>query len=165
MPPKTHKTSLPLRVLVGNTDRMTVPHIDEEIHPKVSQLFSQLEHDEILHQLKDLETLMARQEKGESMTSEIKNSMSKMIDHMRSHFLSEEKSMERYCYLPLTAHKTEHDDFLNEINAAYKHWEDTQNLSTLRLYFLIQVPAWFIQHLNTMDLATARFIATQENNL
>jgi hemerythrin len=153
-----------MQVLVGNTDRTTTPHIDKKILPKVSQLFSQLEHDDILHQLKDLEALMARQEKGEPMALEIKHSMSKMIDHMRSHFLNEENSMEQYRYLPITAHKTEHDDFLSEINAAYKHWEDTQNLSALRLYFLIQVPAWFIQHLNSMDLAVARFIATQESN-
>ncbi len=122
----------------------------------------QLEHDAIIHRLKHLETLIVRQEAGESVALQIINDIDEMLEHTRSHFLREEDNMKSCQYLPHKAHKAEHDRFLVELNAAREQWINTQNLAALKLYFLVQVPTWFMQHLNAMDLVTARFLANHK---
>ena len=156
------KKATPFPVSASNTLVPAAPHIDEKILPQVGAAFMQLEHDQILHRLKGLETLIARLEAGESLTLQITTNIDGMIEHTRSHFLREEQNMERYHYLPRKTHKAEHDEFLAEMTTARDQWQKTQNLSALKLYFLVQVPAWFMQHLNSMDLLTARFLASQK---
>jgi hemerythrin-like metal-binding protein len=154
-------TSFP--VSVSDTATPTAPHIDKEILPQVGQEFMQLEHDEILRRLKGLEALIAQLEAGKSMASQITSSIDGMLEHTRSHFLCEEDSMKRFHYLPRGSHKAEHEEFLIEMNAALDQWKTSQNLSALKLYFLVQVPAWFMQHLNSTDLVTSRFLAQQRH--
>ncbi len=158
------KKTPPFSVVISNTVTRTAPHIDKKDLAQVGLAFLQLEHDEILRRLKDLETLITRQEAGKSMALKISHDIEGMLDHTRAHFLREEENMQRYQYLPRKAHREEHDKFLTEMNAAHDQWKNTQNISALKLYFLVQVPAWFMQHLNSMDLVTARFLASQKLN-
>jgi len=155
------KKITPFPVSVSHTVTPSAPHIDEKILPQVGLVFMQLEHDQIIHRLKGLEVLIVRLEAGESVTLQITNDIEGMLEHTHSHFLREEENMERYHYLPRRGHKAAHDEFLAEMTTAHEQWGKTQNLSALKLYFLVQVPAWFMQHLNSMDLLTARFLASQ----
>jgi len=155
------KKITPFPVSVSHTVTPSTLHIDEKILPQVGLAFMQLEHDEIIRRLKDLETLIIRLEAGESVTFQITSVIEGMLEHTHSHFLREEKNMERCHYLPRRGHKAAHDEFLAEMTTAHEQWRETQNLSALKLYFLVQVPTWFMQHLNSMDLVTARFLASQ----
>jgi hemerythrin len=137
--------------------------IDEKIMPQVAMEFMQLEHDEILTRLKDFKILVTQQPDGQSIKTEIELALEGIFKHTQSHFLHEEKNMKKYHYLPFNAHKAEHDQFLSGLMAARNEWINTQDLSALKLYLFVQVPAWFMQHLNSMDLVTARFIATQRS--
>jgi len=118
---------------------------------------------ELTAAIKGLEALIAQLEAGKSMASQITSSIDGTLEHTRSHFLCEEDSMKRFHYLPRGSHKAEHEEFLTEMNAALDQWKTSQNLSALKLYFLVQVPAWFMQHLNSTDLVTSRFLAQQRH--
>jgi hemerythrin len=74
----------------------------------------------------------------------------------RAHFEREEAMMRASSYPEYEEHRAEHERVLEELDAEERHFKDTDDAERLRTW-LAKVPAWFEEHVATMDRATARF--------
>ncbi len=83
------------------------------------------------------------------------------LDHNREHFAREEEAMQATGFPAYTVHKGEHDralawldDLTNRIASG------GSDIDTVREIIENDIPAWFIQHIQTMDWATANWISS-----
>lgn len=84
-----------------------------------------------------------------------------LFAHTRDHFGREDAAMLRSGFPPYPIHHGEHERVLEELAAAARHFGDTGDAARLEAYLTRDVPAWFQQHIVTMDLMTARFVASR----
>lgn len=76
------------------------------------------------------------------------------IDHCREHFAREEAMMEKTGFFAFACHQGEHQRVLAELATVQSKLEagDAQDG-----YFTQGLPAWLMNHRNTMDFVTAEF--------
>ncbi len=79
--------------------------------------------------------------------------------HTREHFLPEEQAMREARYPGYAAHKAEHDRVLAEMDREARRFRETGDAERLRRYLFEDVPGWFAEHVRTLDLITAGFVA------
>jgi hemerythrin len=80
------------------------------------------------------------------------------LEHNREHFAREEAAMRESGFPPYVVHKSEHDRtlaWLAELVAGIEAGLDTE---TVRNAIERDIPTWLIQHIQTMDRATAGWI-------
>lgn len=80
----------------------------------------------------------------------------KLFDHTREHLERENELMERIGFFAYDMHKGEHDRVLAEMQD-FQDKLDAGDLAAVRTYVQETVPDWFINHLESMDTATAMF--------
>ena len=80
--------------------------------------------------------------------------------HLREHLAREEGLMQQYGFPATPIHKHEHDRVRLELEGIEKRLA-AGNLQLARGYIREMVPEWFVNHKNTMDSATAAWIAAQ----
>ncbi|MCW8915972.1 MAG: hemerythrin domain-containing protein [Magnetovibrio sp.] len=76
--------------------------------------------------------------------------------HTKEHLDRENELMVRIRFFAIEVHKGEHDRVLAEMQS-FKEKLDAGEIAEVRKYVEETVPEWFINHLNTMDTATAQF--------
>lgn len=81
--------------------------------------------------------------------------------HTRDHFGREEDVMQRTHFPPFPLHKAEHDLVLAEMAEERRRFRERGDSDRLWAYVSQAVPSWFVGHIQTMDLVTARFVAHQ----
>jgi hemerythrin len=81
--------------------------------------------------------------------------------HAREHFLKEEQVMREARYPGYLAHKAEHDRVLADMDEEARRFRDGRDADRLERFLFEVVPAWFVEHIRTMDLATADFVAAR----
>lgn len=79
-----------------------------------------------------------------------------LVEHTRAHFAREESIMEATGFFASEVHKAEHRRVLAEVERIADRLE-AGDLAAARAYVADDLPAWFLQHRNTMDLVTASF--------
>lgn len=80
--------------------------------------------------------------------------MRRFLDHCREHFAREEAMMAATGFFALGCHAGEHQRMLAELADVLARIEGGAALDD---YFRHQLPAWLMNHRNTMDFVTAQF--------
>jgi hemerythrin len=79
-----------------------------------------------------------------------------LVEHTRAHFAREESIMDATGFFATGIHKAEHQRVLAEVARVADRLE-AGDATFARRYVAEHLPAWFRQHRDTMDLATASF--------
>lgn len=79
-----------------------------------------------------------------------------LVEHTRAHFAREEALMDAIGFFATVIHKAEHRRVIAELERVADQLESGQTAVALA-YVAGPLPEWFLQHRNTMDLATASF--------
>lgn len=81
------------------------------------------------------------------------------LEHNRLHFAREEEAMQRFAFPPYTVHKAEHDRVLAELADLLAAAEAGKGTEQFGRAVEHDIPTWLQQHVQSMDLVTARWIA------
>lgn len=87
-----------------------------------------------------------------------KEYLEEFINHIEDHFSFEEELMEQNEFFAYPIHKMEHDNVLSRIYNIKKQFEETNNTKVVAKFLENEFVPWLINHLNTMDMATASFL-------
>jgi hemerythrin len=82
-----------------------------------------------------------------------------LLEHTIEHFSGEEKMMCQKRFPPYPMHKGEHDQALAELRIVVALWKEQHDFASLARYIGETLPQWIVQHIRTMDTATANFLA------
>jgi len=80
----------------------------------------------------------------------------KLHDHTKEHLARENELMARIGFFAIGVHKGEHDRVLAEMQS-YQDKLDAGDIAAVRKYVEEALPDWFLNHLDSMDTATAMF--------
>lgn len=126
--------------------------------PKVALDFMNQDHQDAVNLVNDIEKYY---EAGD--VDGAKDNLKRLQEHCKDHFSHEEQEMRAHSFPPYQVHKQEHDRVLMELDMVITQLENHGDLSKVSGYLKNEFPTWFAQHLATMDLRTAQFIAAQAN--
>ena len=90
----------------------------------------------------------------------INDTLNSLLLHCRQHFQREEVQMQHFNFPAYDCHKGEHERVLKEIEGELQAWQESTDLNHLKYYVQTTLTNWLINHINTMDTITARFIAS-----
>lgn len=124
---------------------------------KVEQDFMNRDHEEAVDLLNRLQ-----QGVSEENLEQVKQGMAELISHCQQHFEREEISMRNYGFPPYVIHKQEHDRVLMELKMIAEQLQSHSDVSKISSYVIQEFPAWFVQHLATMDKMTAQYLAMKQ---
>jgi len=79
-----------------------------------------------------------------------------LFDHTKAHLAREDELMDRIGFFAAEVHKGEHVRVLAEMQA-FQDKLDAGDIAAVRTYVEETVPDWFLNHLESMDTATAMF--------
>ncbi|HEY9079951.1 hemerythrin family protein [Magnetovibrio sp.] len=80
----------------------------------------------------------------------------KLFDHTKAHLAREDELMDRIGFFAAAVHKGEHARVLAEMQE-FQDKLDAGDIDAVRTYVEQTVPDWFLNHLDSMDTATAMF--------
>ena len=83
------------------------------------------------------------------------------VEHTRHHFEEENLLMRQYGFPAYRMHLEEHERVLGLMEQQRRQWRSERKIETLADFVFDAWPAWFDNHVNTMDWVTARFISSQ----
>lgn len=81
------------------------------------------------------------------------------FEHNRVHFGREEAAMQATGFPPYRVHKSEHDNALNWLDDLARQAESGPASEALRKTIVVDLPAWYLRHIQTMDTVTANWIS------
>jgi len=79
-----------------------------------------------------------------------------LFEHTKAHLAREDELMDRIGFFAAEVHKGEHVRVLVEMQA-FQDKLDAGDIAAVRTYVEETVPDWFLNHLESMDTATAMF--------
>ncbi len=136
-----------------------MPTLDPALIPELPIPFMNADH---LHEaalVNDVEDALATHAKGGGSLAAVVERLSVLAVHTREHFLREESMMREAAFPAYPMHKAEHDRVLAQMDAEVRLFRDRGDAARLSAYLAEILPAWFANHLRTMDAVTARFVA------
>ncbi len=129
--------------------------------PRVAVEFMNDDHRKLTLLLNALSAQMASYEEVDGGPERVARALEEVLAHSRAHFAHEQDLMERYEFPPHHCHRGEHERVLAEMEGELAAWTASRDLARLKRYVGATVPAWFVNHLETMDMVTAMFLAQQ----
>ena len=87
-----------------------------------------------------------------------KEFLEEFINHIEDHFGFEEDLMEQNEFFAYPMHKMEHDNVRMRIYKLKEDFEKTKDTNLIVSFLENEFKPWLINHLNTMDMATASFL-------
>jgi hemerythrin len=135
--------------------------IDLDRLPRLPVPFMNTDHAQEARLLNELDAALAVHRRGEGALGSVVEKLSLLAVHMRDHFLREESMMREAHFPAYPVHKAEHDRVLAEMNAEARAFREQGDAERLGRYLHDRLPAWFSDHVRTMDLVTARSSAPQ----
>lgn len=84
------------------------------------------------------------------------------LAHSREHFAREEAAMQASGFPPFHIHKGEHDRVLAWLQNLIEGIDAGLDIAVVTKTVEHEIPAWFVQHIQTMDRATAAWISTRQ---
>ena len=85
--------------------------------------------------------------------------LDQLVAHTRHHFAEEERQMQDTQFPPYPMHKAAHDRVLNALEEHITQWRSDRDAAQLCAVIENTLNGWFVDHVNSMDFVTARFIA------
>jgi hemerythrin len=138
-----------------------MPIADLDAIPQVPLDFVNADHREEARLLNDLGEAIAGLRAGRGGPQEVNARFEALFEHTRQHFGREEEAMRRVGFPPYEIHLGEHERVLEEMAGEGRTFGETGDAGRLWRYAAEAVPAWFVQHIVTMDLMTSRFVAAR----
>lgn len=135
-----------------------MPLVDLDAIPQVALPFINDDHREEARLLNDLADAVAGHLAGTVPVETVLHRFEALFEHTEEHFGREEEAMQKAGFPPYPMHKGEHDRVLEEMEAEEVHFRETGDTKRLEAYVTEGVPAWFIQHIQSMDAVTAQFV-------
>lgn len=128
--------------------------IDDEAVPSVVVGSMEMVHREEI----DIINTLLRQIDEASDLETLTDTFDALLEHMRSHFASEEKLMKESRFSQYRLHKSEHDKILNEARNVYMDWRSRKETQRLKEYLEEDIAQWLVQHIKAMDIPMAQFL-------
>jgi len=91
----------------------------------------------------------------------IDHALDDLVRHTRVHFTEEEQLMRDVRFPAYPIHQAEHERVLIEVSARIDAWRHERDVAALADWLRSGVAEWFVGHIGSMDLMTARFAAMQ----
>ena len=98
-------------------------------------------------------------EKG-APSEEIENLFIRFLEDVKNHFSYEEELMEKAKFFAYAVHKAEHQRVLKELEKLYRMWKQRKDSEKLKDYLKDTFVPWLLEHVKTMDTATASYIVS-----
>ena len=109
-----------------------------------------------LRELEILNNLYRAIEKGDIPL--IGKLLEDLLEDVKGHFSYEEDLMKKTQFFAYEIHKAEHDRVLKELNLLRDWWNKNKDPKRLGDYLKHQFVPWLIEHIQTMDTATATYL-------
>jgi hemerythrin len=135
--------------------------LQSETMPRVDLEFMNNTHIEEVEMVKQLGKLITEYQESQihtdSETVRISEGLHAWLEHTKAHFARENELM-RYTGFPaFDIHSSEHEIILEEMETVINNWLSNNDIESLSDYIFAHWPAWFKNHVETMDKATAHF--------
>ena len=124
--------------------------------PQVALDFMNTVHCEELTLVQSISSLL---DADTSDNTHISQLLQQWVAHTEQHFARENHYMEEYRFPAFPVHAQEHEAALQQIRQVQQQWDQQQNLESLKQYVQHDWPAWFKNHISTMDFITAQFFS------
>ena len=89
---------------------------------------------------------------------EIEKRFVRFLEDVERHFSYEEGLMEKTRFFAYPVHKGEHDRVRAELKSLFEEWKKTGDNERVKRYLKEIFLPWLIEHVQTMDTATATYI-------
>ncbi len=133
--------------------------VDVDAIPQVALPFINEDHHKEAELLNELAEAVKGHKSGKVPVETVLHKLEALYEHTREHFGREEEAMRSVSFPPYPVHKGEHERVLEEMEAEETHFRETGDTGRLWGYVSEGVPAWFTNHILTMDAITAQFVA------
>jgi hemerythrin len=138
-----------------------MPLVDLDAIPQVPLDFINADHREEGRLLNDLADALDALDAGRGDVATVAARLAALRDHTAAHFRREDDAMRRTGFPAFPIHHAEHVRVLAELDDEARRYAETGDAARLRAWVLGDVPTWFANHIETMDLVTARFVASR----
>lgn len=135
--------------------------VDATQVPELPLAFMNADHAEEVRLLEDLGGALQAYRQGAGSLDPVLEKLALLAVHTREHFLREEQVMRETQFPAYPVHKADHDRVLAEMDSEARRFRDGGDPDRLWSYLFEAVPAWFVQHIRTMDAVTARYVMAQ----
>ena len=134
--------------------------IDPATLPDLPIPFMNEDHAREAALVNELEEALAAHGAGAGALAPVLERLSLLAVHTREHFLREESMMREARFPAYAAHKAEHDRVLAEMDAEVRAFRQRGEVERLLRFVVSTLPDWFEAHVRTLDVVTARFVAS-----
>ncbi len=144
------------------------PHIvlfDNYPYPEVAMAFMNRHHRIFADDMNRLDSLIGAYTGGKEAVRRIGDCLNELLRHTQVHFSEEEVEMKESGFTSYPAHRQEHRLVLWKMQKMIDQWNANHGLTQLANDIRIVLPKWFVQHVQTMDLMTATWLAEQAARL
>ncbi len=138
-----------------------MPLVDLDSIPQVPLAFVNADHREEGRLLNEVAEAVAALSGGRGDAAAVERALDALRDHTAAHFGREDEAMRRTFFPAFPVHHAEHVRVLAELDDEIRRFRETGDAARLTAWVLGDVPAWFVDHIQTMDLVTARFVASR----
>ncbi len=138
-----------------------MPLVDLDAIPQVPLEFINADHREEGRLLNALADALDALDAGRGNAAEVGARLAALRDHTAAHFGREDDAMRRTGFPAFPIHHAEHVRVLAELDDETRRYAETGDAARLRAWTLGDVPQWVANHIETMDLVTARFVASR----
>jgi hemerythrin len=138
------------------TDPQNLP--DPSSIPLVALESMNQTHREEVEMVQHLANLLVNAIEGDLNQAAITAQTQAWVEHTREHFARENRLMEQYGFPAYPVHKGEHDQVLNLLEKLQQNWLQQHSPDPLAEFLCNDWPAWFDNHVKTMDQVTATFL-------
>jgi hemerythrin len=138
-----------------------MPLVDLDAIPQVPLDFVNADHREEARLLNAVAEAVDALDAGRAAAATALESLAALRDHTAAHFGREDDAMRRTGFPAFPVHHAEHVRVLAELDDEIRRFAATGDVARLRAWVLGDVPEWFRNHIETMDLVTARFVASR----
>ena len=128
-----------------------------ETIPHVALDFMNNTHFEELELVKSLGELISNFQQSENEQDTLALILDEWLEHTQAHFSRENKLMMDIQFPMHSVHSAEHSRVLEEMEIVVVLWKQNQDIELLSHYVFEAWPQWFEQHVNSMDMITAKF--------
>jgi hemerythrin len=133
--------------------------LDPDSVPQVEVAFMNRDHLEEARLLNEVFESLERLRAGAEKREKVASTWRALASFTRDHFAREERAMAQSGFPPLVAHQGEHQLLLAAMDTEVRAFDEGGDLERLTRYVAVALPAWLLEHIETMDRITARFLA------
>ena len=133
--------------------------LKEDEIPSVELDFMNTTHFEELEIVREIGELIDTyiSENSDENQHAISNKLNTWLDHTILHFERENALMQETGFPAYDIHFSEHTKALKLMKNVINAWSENQDIELIKSYLFSAWPTWFEQHVNTMDMMTAKF--------